>query len=73
MLATISGAASFFSFSYRPGATNAQAWYRTYGSAIMKAASAVTFTGTMNGVMTPVAIIFAFGPITSISGRARRS
>jgi hypothetical protein len=25
----------------------------------MNATSAVTFTGTMNGVMTPVAIIFA--------------
>ena len=40
---------------------------------MMKAASAVTLTGTMNGVMTPVAIILASGPITAISGAASRS
>ena len=39
------------------GATKAQAWYSTTGSAMMKAAIMVTLTGTMKGVMTPVAIM----------------
>ena len=53
----ISGSARRFSCRYRPGATKAQAWYSTTGSATMNAAIIVTLTGTMNGVMTPVAIM----------------
>ena len=52
------GNASFFSCEYRPGATNAHIWYSTTGSASTNATSSVTLTGTRNGVMTPVAIIF---------------
>ena len=37
------------------------------------AASAVTFTGTMNGVITPVAIIFEPSGSALISGTARKS
>ena len=39
----------------------------------MNATSAVTFIGTMNGVMTPVAIIFAPSGSALISGAARKS
>ena len=73
MLPITSGSASLFSCSYSPGATKAHAWYRTYGSAIMNATSAVTFTGTMNGVTTPMAIILAPSGSARISGRARAS
>jgi len=54
----ISGATSFFSCVYSPGATKAQAWYSTQGSEIISATIIDSLTGTMNGVMTPVAIIF---------------
>ena len=57
-LETISGAASFFSCRYRPGATNAQTCHSTYGNAIRKAENSVTFSGTMKGVITPVASSF---------------
>ena len=39
----------------------------------MKPTSAVTFTGTMNGVITPVAIIFEPSGSAFISGSARMS
>jgi hypothetical protein len=39
----------------------------------MKATSAETFIGTMNGVMTPVAIIFEPSGSACISGAARKS
>ena len=39
----------------------------------MNATSAVTFIGTMNGVITPVAIILAPSGSACISGAARKS
>ena len=46
---------------------------RKMRDSMQKAASAVTFTGTMNGVMTPVAIIFAPSGSALMSGAASRS
>ena len=68
-----SGATSRFSCAYRPGAINAHSWYSTHGSAMRKAASSVTFIGTMKGVITPVAIIRASHGSATIIGRAMKS
>src|SRR3954454_25014294 len=56
VLVIISGATSFRSCAYKPGATKAQTWYRKYGNAITNAAIIVTFIGTKNGAVTSVAI-----------------
>src|SRR5205814_2708492 len=57
-LAITSGSTRRFSFAYRPGATNAHTWYRTYGSAITNATRNATLTGTRNTPTTSVAIIW---------------
>ena len=72
-LEAISGAASRFSCRYRPGATNAHTCHSTYGSAIRNAANNVTFSGTMNGVMTPVASSLVPTGSAAIIGRDRKS
>ena len=41
---------------YKPGAMNAQTWYRTNGSATRNDASSVILSGTRNGEITFVAI-----------------
>jgi hypothetical protein len=72
-LEAISGPASRFSCRYRPGATNAHTCHSTYGSATRNAANSVTFSGTMKGVMTPVASSFAPAGSAAIIGRDRKS
>src|SRR5438105_10873725 len=73
VLEITSGSTSFFSCVYRPGATKAQSWYSTTGSATRNAAIKVIFSGTMNGDSTLVAIIVV--PLGSVaaSGCASKS
>jgi hypothetical protein len=56
---------------YRPGATKAQTWYSTQGSAMPVATSTVTLIGIRNGETTPTAIMCAPAGSDAISGRAR--
>ena len=56
MLEINSGTASFFSCRYRPGATNAHAWYSTKGIARPIASTRASLNGTVNGATTLVAI-----------------
>ena len=51
----------------------AHTWYSTHGSASTSATSRVSFIGIRNGVVMPVAIIFAPAGKESIIGRARKS
>jgi hypothetical protein len=73
VLETTSGSTSFFSCMYRPGATNAHAWYSTTGSAIRNAAISVIFIGTRNGEMTLVAMSVPPCGRCATSGAASRS
>ena len=73
MLENTSGSTSFFSCEYRPGATNAQTWYSTTGSASRNAAISRIFSGTRNGEITEVAISVAPLGRCATSGAARMS
>src|SRR5438046_10642813 len=73
VLDTTSGSTSFFSWVYSPGATKAQTWYSTTGSASRKAAISVIFSGTMKGEITLVAISLVPAGRLATSGCARRS
>ncbi len=68
-----SGKTSFFSWVYKPGATNAQTWYSTTGRAIRNAAISVIFSGTTNGEITLVAISVAPAGNWATSGAASMS
>ena len=70
---TTSGITSRFSCVYRPGATKAQSWYSTTGSASRNAASNVIFNGTRNGEMTLVAISVVPCGRCATSGAASKS
>ena len=69
----IKGRANFFSWLYRPGATNIQIWYINQGSANNTAAIISTLSGTKNGENTPTAISLAPGGICALIGIAIRS
>ena len=76
MLETSSGTASFFSCRYRPGATNAHAWYRTNGIARPMASTIASLKGTVKGATTLVAIkvapagsFFFNGSATKVNSR----
>ena len=68
-----SGAIRRFSCVYRPGAMKAHIWYSTQGKATIKAITSVTFIGTRNGEITPVAIIFEPAGSEAIIGAAIKS
>src|SRR4030095_1974359 len=57
MLETTSGIAKRFSRLYRPGATNAQTWYSTYGIAMNTATNSDSLSGAMNGEIRLVEIM----------------
>ncbi|MCY1359045.1 hypothetical protein D9M69_455990 [compost metagenome] len=69
----ISGSAKRFSWLYRPGATNIQAWYMSQGSASSTAAIISTLSGTKNGENTPMAISLASGGMCARIGMAMMS
>ena len=62
-----------FSWVYKPGAMNAQTWYKTTGNANKKAAIINILSGTMKGEMTDVAMRVVPAGKCDTSGAANKS